>query len=585
MIEFRKETMPINLLKVTILIELAYLLTNSFLLVRDYQDSWILSGLEFPYIIYILSLVLLFLFEKNPYILLAYSIIGRISFLLIPNLKYDFFSGRSMDQHLQYILSQDLAIHERLAPIKYYQYYPTGKYYIESPFFHMAINIFSKIVNISVETSMKTFPMAINTVYPLFTFGIIKLFAPKNDDLLKFGLFISLAPLNSSITYIITGSLFVYIFLYAMFFQTIRFFYKPDVVGYILFILFVFGSTLSHPIETLHFLLIFIGVIVIYNLITKMEKEYLIKYYITGLIINLGWIFNKAYQFDYITALFIAKESSGPSLTPSFFTLLQANLINTLKILVLTYGPNFFLSFLALISIYVVTRTNKKISDIDPITKFILLYTMFIWALTFIGLVLGIGFDYFGRVYRLSYFIYPIFTSYYIISIKNINQKRLLITVILLITIGLSTIQFYSPPFMIPPANTVYTDLDDFEPLMYRGQVNSVYQLEMIKYTREYVFGRIASDAITRNQMIGLTDRDYFNAYVTWYYPLSKQINENINEKEYQYLLLHLPGIAGAYEERADIRSTDVIVDQIENQNYMMIYSNSQSFILLNKFP
>ena len=224
-------------------------------------------------------------------------------------------------------------------------------------------------------------------------------------------------------------------------------------------------------------------------------------------------------------------------------------------------------------------------SDIEPLTKFILLYTLFIWMLTLIGFVLGIGFDYFGRVYRLSYFIYPIFTSYYLISVKNNNQKRILISVILLIIIGLSTIQFYSPSFMIPSANTIYTDLDDSEPLLYRGQVNSVYQLEMIKYTREYVYGWIASDAVTRNQMIGLTSRNYFNNYVTWYYPLSKLISDDIDEKEYQYLLLHLPGISGSFEERADIRSTDIIIDQMENEKYMIIYSNSKSIILYNKFP
>ena len=186
-----KETKIINLLRIGIIIELAYLLENSFSLVRDYQDAWILSGVEAPFILYVMSLVLLFLFEDDPYILLAYSILGRISFLLIPNLKYTFFTGRSMDQHLQYVLSKDLSLLERIAPISYYPYYPTGKYYIESPFFHMAMSIFSKIVNISIENTIKSFPLIVNTVYPLFTFGILKTFAPRNRDILKFGLFIS----------------------------------------------------------------------------------------------------------------------------------------------------------------------------------------------------------------------------------------------------------------------------------------------------------------------------------------------------------------------------------------------------------
>ena len=153
-------------------------------------------------------------------------------------------------------------------------------------------------------------------------------------------------------------------------------------------------------------------------------------------------------------------------------------------------------------------------------------------------------------------------------------------TVVLLLVTLFSCLQFYSPPFMIPSATSIYEDIDSSEPLLYRGQVNSIYQRDMITFTTNYVEGRIASDAITRNQMIGFSSRDYFNRYVTWYYPLLKEINPNINEKEFQYLQIHYPGISGDFEERADIRDLETIVSLVTSDDYSVIYSNSQSFVL-----
>ena len=50
--------------------------------------------------------------------------------------------------------------------------------------------------------------------------------------------------------------------------------------------------------------------------------------------------------------------------------------------------------------------------------------------------------------------------------------------------------------------------------------------------------------------------------------------------REYDYLLIHLPGISGAFQERAILRSDDVILEMIYSDENNIVYTNSQSFIL-----
>ena len=240
-----------------------------------------------------------------------------------------------MDQHLQYVLSRDIILLEKISPLNYYPYYPTGRYYIESPFFHIAMSIFSQISGFDLEKTMKIFPVLLNVIYPLYGYILLNKFMPNAPDhVKKIGLFLTAIPINTSISYLATGSLFVYVFLFAILFQTLNLLTNANRKNYLMYIILVFGSTLSHPIETLHFLAISFIIIIFYSLIFNRGKTYLIQLYFTGLVLNLGWILNRSDQFDYITALFITKESRGTVITPTFFRLfiLTLHSRNLLKI-------------------------------------------------------------------------------------------------------------------------------------------------------------------------------------------------------------------------------------------------------------
>ena len=322
-----------GILRIIFFGETIYLLLNCIIQVKDYQDTWVLQGLELPYLFFVTTFIILFLYERDFDYLLIMAILARYTFVLIPNLKYEFFLGRSMDQHLQYVLSRDVIILEKISPLYYYPYYPTGRYYIESPFFHIMMSIFTQISGFELEKTMKIFPILLNILYPLYGYVLLNKFIPKDfDHVKKIGLFLTAIPINSSLSYLVTGSLFVYIFLLALLVQTLNLLTDANRKNYLMYIMLVFGSTLSHPIETLHFLAISFVIIIIYCIVYRKDETYLIQQYFTGIIINLGWILNKSNQFDYITALFITKESSGTAITPTFFRLFEINILNTINL-------------------------------------------------------------------------------------------------------------------------------------------------------------------------------------------------------------------------------------------------------------
>ena len=94
-----------NILGLLIFIEAIMLLINSYNFYLDYQDTWILSGLEVYYFLFLGTFILYCYFEDRLDVLFIFTLVARFTLILIPNLKYFFFLGRSIDQHNQYNLA------------------------------------------------------------------------------------------------------------------------------------------------------------------------------------------------------------------------------------------------------------------------------------------------------------------------------------------------------------------------------------------------------------------------------------------------------------------------------------------------
>jgi len=80
-----------------------------------------------------------------------------------------------------------------------------------------------------------------------------------------------------------------------------------------------------------------------------------------------------------------------------------------------------------------------------------------------------------------------------------------------------------------------------------------------------------------------LTDHSYSKQYVRWYYPPIVILKPDELEIEYKYFLIHMPGISGAFEEKAVIRTKEVITYYIYEPQHDIIYSNGVSYVLANR--
>ena len=570
-----------NFILITLVFQIIYILYRSFILNIDYQDNWVLSGLEIPYIFLMISYLMFFYAEDRIQLLVVFSIIMRMSLILIPNLKYYFFLGRSIDQHNQYNLAQFILENHRIATSSDYVLEEIFQYYIGAPYLHLSLSIFSLVSNMSLFMTFKYLPVFWSSLYPAITYYICKIVIGENDNkLMKYAIFLSSMPISSSISYIFTGSLFIYLFFFLILSQ-ILLLIKSDVINMkniILFTLFTLSSILSHSIHVLHFLVVLsITFIILWLNKIVTVKSSIYNLLLISFISDIAWI---TYQITPIKLFknFLTLLGLTRAVTPTFYTLYVADLLSTIKIIILHYGTDLFISFLVLISIIILIR-NIDLRK-NYVIQFLIYLIIVIWSLTIIGFVFGISFNYWGRVFRLTYIIYPFLYSIFLLKILHDKYNVDIMIFIFSIIIIFSSIQFYCNPFFVPPASSIDPNLPSDEPIEYRGEVNTIFQRQMISFTEEKISDRIASDAVTRNQIIGLTDKDFSRKYLTWYYPPNKIIYPDLEEQEYEYFLIHLPGISGSFEEKALVRSKAVILDQIYDENYDVIYMNGESFIL-----
>jgi len=105
--------------------------------------------------------------------------------------------------------------------------------------------------------------------------------------------------------------------------------------------------------------------------------------------------------------------------------------------------------------------------------------------------------------------------------------------------------------------------------------VNSIYQRQMIKFASEYVNGRIACDGTTGNQILGLTEPNFWIAHVIWWMSPLEIRKPKI---EYDFFLLHIPGASGPFQEQAEKRTGDLILEVIYNSS--IVYTNGESYVL-----
>jgi hypothetical protein len=558
-----------KILKLILIGVIVILIGNAIAISRDYQDSWILEGLEIPFVLFVVTYALAFFSEKSALSLVALAVIGRAVFLLIPNLKYVWFQGTAIDQNQQYALANYVYNQGYIAT----QGPSLVFFYIRSPLIHLTFATFSIVSSIPVVESVKYIPVLLSPIFPLLTYVIVKNLFPRETPMLKYALFISSIPITVE-KYAVTGSQFGVLLMFFILTSIVMLLQKNDRRHWSVFVFFTLVLPIAHSVSSLLTAMLLLAIMLFQKIPYSRLKPYLRpSVALLAIVSCTAWLtFSATSALENLVDVIVRGVVMGVSPAPvenlpsRFFELAHVSILEAAKVLLALNGGEILLLLLTIGGFVILLRMRRQLNDTS---RYFLLISFLMLAFIPIGVLIKVG------VFRALHFVSPLFPIFSSIFILHLTKRRIWLRAVILSSIVLLVIlQLYRCQPLIPSANVLSKDLPANEPIVYASQVNSIYQRRMIEFAEHYSIGQIACDDVTRSQIIGLTDLNFSATRLAWYYPLDK----HQLEKKYDYFLIHLPGASGRIDEQAEIRTRDLILGAIYNSS--IIYTNGESYVL-----
>lgn len=553
--------------KIALLITILVLLGNTVAISRDYQDSWILEGLEITFALFVITYAVTFFSEKRTVWMIILAIVGRTVFLLIPNLKYVWFQGTYIDQHAQYALANYVYTTGHISTDPAF-----AAAYTATPLMHLSFSIFSIILNVPVVDSMKYLPILWSPIYPLLTYIIVKrMDFPQGATILKYALFISSVPFTL-IQYVVTGTLFGILLAFLILSNLILMLQKNDRRYWFINTIFIFALTMSHSVTSVILTASLFAIMAVQRFSYFRPKSFLRGPAVfTFASINAAWLmFRSSSTLRAIaTEIFVAVPSGmtpqAEYISLTFFEHARANILSAIRSFTVFYGADAFFLILSLAGLIILLKMWKKLNSA---ANFLSLFGLVVFLFMIIGYLMKLGAP---RALTFAGLLFPVFSSVLVLHIRGRTGIRPFIFVSIIL---LATIEFYGCQPLVPSANVLYKDLPPNVPMSYVNQVNSIHQRQMIDFTENHVRGIVAAVGPTTSQIVGLTEINFSLANLITYNPL----DENQPEQRYDYFLIHPPGKSGTPAVKAELRTSSAILEAIYNSS--IIYTNGESYIL-----
>lgn len=565
-----------RLSKLLLVAAIAILIISALANFRDYQDSWVLEGIEVPFALFVIVYVTAFFLEKKTSWMIVLAIIARIVFLIIPNLKYSWLQGTALDQQLQYALSNNVL---RTGHISTESAYGAAAY-TSTPLTHLSFSVFSIVLNIPVVDAMKYLPVLWSPLVPLLTFVIVdKMEFARKTPVVKCALFFSSIPFTTE-QYLVTGSLLGSVLALLILSSLVLILRKNDRRYWLVCTIFVIALAAAHAVTTVILSASMLAILMLQGVpYFQLKSRFRATAILAIVSINVAWIMYQAsYALNVIAHLVFFGVPSGVTpeserIPSTFFEELRVSPLSAIKSFSVLYGADAFLLILTLVSLIILLKTQKGPNDI---LRFTCLLGWLFLSLIVVGALVGVGGP---RVLFFAELLFPIFGGILVSWISGSLRARKWIrsaitTLIILSVILLATIELYSCQPLVPPANIVYPGLPSNVPIGYVGQVNSIYQRQAVFFAENHVKGLIASDSTTSDQIIGLTGLNWSAEHLVEYYPIDKSQPGQM----YDYFLIHLPGKSGILSELAPVRVPSQMLDTIYNSS--IVYTNGESYML-----
>jgi hypothetical protein len=585
-------------MRIAVFAEILILLVMAASFARGYQDSWILEGLEIPFSILIVTYLVYVLSEKKTPWLVLFSCLFRFTLLALPILKYDWYQGVFLDPNMHYAITRQTFLQGYLPSVGYARYHG----HTSTPLVYLICNAFSLASGVPVLDAFKFLPVLFWFTYPLFVYAIMKKTGLSDlQSLMKYVLFLSSIPIMASTSYIVWGTMFGSILTLIVLYQVLRILRKTggrdSRLDWIVLAVLSIALASAHSVSSVMLSIALTASCVIAIIFTPFPRDYdktslhlerkrLILSSIVVTTISLAWLCIIATPLLVygIQSLTHARAVIRP-VSPNFEGL---SYIDNLRLAVVSHGGTMFSLLLTVFGTLILIKSTRKYmkSPRARTLTFLSSYVVCLFIIFLGGLILGIGLQWYDRVPGLLLTFSPVYGGimlFYLkpkavhgkISFARLFQLARITTMLLFVLFAVIELYHFQP--LVPPANHSFKNVPTDEPLIYIGQVNSVYQRYMLWFSEKHIpeDAKIASDPVTQLQAVGLTSYNFSTLFIS-YYPLSNQSPE-----EYDYFLIHFPGKSGAftsYWDEADTFSKELIVEKMQNSS--VLYSNGESFVI-----
>ena len=567
---------PTLLSKILLAVSIIVLIGTAYSMNRDYQDSWILEGLEIPFVSFVLTFAFAFYLEKSIFWRVTLAVLGRAVFMLIPAVKYVWFQEPYIDQNVQQALANYVVTNGHIMTSP-----SVSQIYSDTPLLHLSFAEFSLFLNIPVASLMKYLPVFWSMLFPLLIYIIVKnMDFPSKSTLLSYALFISAIPI-STLQYVVSGSLFGMVLLQFILTTLVLIYAKTNRCFWPILLFSVIALSAAHNVTSI----LFVGFLLILLFLKRFSRLGLSSFLsstkvLTLVLIELAWFSFPSYgALQSIVEVFSVEIPTGTTAVSQHigtgsFAVLLTNPIAAVTSFAVVYGADVFFLLLSFAGLLLMFRMRKRL---NPISKFFAILYSIVLVLSAISIPLAVGTP---RLLLVAQLLFPIFSSIFILEVlsKKIRARKLIIGVIFFLIIFLATIEFYAAQTLVPSANVLDKELPSSVKLNYVFSVNSIYQRQMIIFAEKYLSGRsVAAVFPITTQIIGLTNAN-FSLNVSSYDPLDL----NLSKPYYNFLLIYTPGPAGNYAGNPNPLLNDPILMTNYISNQTIIYTNGESYILAN---
>jgi len=540
--------------------------------------------LEIPFAALAITYVIYIFAEKDIKRLLFFSLLFRSAWLIIPQIKYPWFQGVAVDQHIHYRLAEDIYDSG---------FIPSGRLYSGTPLMHVFLAAYSLTTGLQVVDSFKYLPILWWGAYPLLVYMLMKKskLGKDNPSILKYAVVVACIPAKVTLSYVVVSTLFGAFLVFLLLYQIVSILKTNASQYWLLGIICSLALVSAHTYSSTTLLFVLSFVFLFSTFVIKSFRLRLLRvtFLMFLVVLNLAWLlyqapvlFGSAREVILTFLHSIQGLRTGPAVTgfkPRFFEL---DILSVVRTLAVFHGADLFFLFLMMIGVVFWAR---KLRSSSPF-RFLWLYVVFAWVYYFIQLLFGRGYTEiveYNRIIEHTLSLSPIFAGLVLYHLEKKARSLMPAIVAISLLMVLAPIQLYPCQPIIPPRTVGEGILSSVEPLVDVGMVNSVYQRSLIRYAEKHIEkGFIASELATAYQAIGLSNHNFSEAHIMHYYPFSRLIDNATKKREYDYFLIHFAGKAGVIMQPAEIRTTTLIKSAILNSS--VTYNNGESYILQRPF-